>query len=240
MTGNVAHDLRSRTKRLVSSELPVLLVIAAGSACVWLFITVADAVRGGGSRHFDEWLLLALRSSARTADPVGPAWLEEMARDVTALGGVAVLTLVTVISVGYLLLMRKRYAAVFVAVAVVGGILLSTLFKTVYDRPRPDLVAHLSHAYTSSFPSGHSMMSAIAYLTLGALLARLHEDWAVKIFLMSTAILLTVLVGASRVYLGVHWPTDVLAGWAAGAAWASLCWLVGHWFAHRGMVETRL
>jgi undecaprenyl-diphosphatase len=231
---------RSLKQRLPHLELPVLLVLASCSACIWLFITVADGVRAGGSREFDEWLLLALRSGTDKADPVGPRWVEEMARDFTGLGGVAILTLITAVSIGYLLLMRKRYAALFVGVAVVGGILLSTLFKAVYDRPRPDLVAHLSQVYTSSFPSGHSMMAAITYLTLGALLARLHEDWSIRIFLMSTAILLTILVGASRVYLGVHWPTDVLAGWAAGAAWAMLCWLAALWFQNRGVVENEM
>jgi undecaprenyl-diphosphatase len=231
---------RSLKQRLPHLELPVLLVLASCSACIWLFITVADGVRAGGSREFDEWLLLALRSGTDKADPVGPRWVEEMARDFTGLGGVATLTLVTAVGIGYLLLMRKRYAALFVGVAVVGGILLSTLFKAVYDRPRPDLVAHLSQVYTSSFPSGHSMMAAITYLTLGALLARLHEDWSIRIFLMSTAILLTILVGASRVYLGVHWPTDVLAGWAAGAAWAMLCWLAALWFQNRGVVENEM
>jgi undecaprenyl-diphosphatase len=236
----MAFTFTNLKRRLPHLELPVLLTLAACSACIWIFIMVADTVRGGGSREFDEWLLLALRSGADKADPVGPRWLEEMARDFTGLGGVATLTLITVVSIGYLLLMRRRYAALFVGGAVVGGILLSTVFKAVYDRPRPDLVAHLSHIYTSSFPSGHSMMSAITYLTLGALLARLHKDWSIRIFLVSTAILLTVLVGASRVYLGVHWPTDVLAGWAAGAAWASLCWLAVLWFQKRGVVESEL
>jgi undecaprenyl-diphosphatase len=134
-------------------------------------------------------------------------------------------------------MMRKRNAAVLVAAAVGGGLLLSALFKAGFDRPRPDLVSHLSQVYTTSFPSGHSMMSAVAYLTLGALLAQLHKGRAVQAFILAVAILITVLVGLSRVYLGVHWPTDVLAGWAAGAAWACLCWLVAQWFQKRGALE---
>ena len=203
-------------------EVPVLLVIAAGSACVWAFIEISSEVREGETRAFDERLLLLLRNPADTSDPVGPRWLEEMARDFTALGGVAVLALISLATVIYLLLMRKRRAAVLLVIAVGGGILLSTLFKAGFDRPRPDLVAHLSQIYTASFPSGHTMMSAITYLTLGALLSPLHRDWAVKIFFLAAAVVVTLLVGLSRVYLGVHWPTDVLAGWAAGAAWASL------------------
>jgi undecaprenyl-diphosphatase len=207
------------------------------SAAVWAFIEIAGKVSEGGSREFDRRVLLALRSRADPADPLGPRWLEEMARDFTGLGGVGILGLITAASVVYLLMMRKRHAAVFLAVAVGGGILLSTLFKAGFDRPRPDLVAHLAQVYTASFPSGHSMMSAVAYLTLGTLLARLHKGRVVQAFILGVAILITLLVGASRVYLGVHWPTDVLAGWAAGAAWACLCWLVALWFQQRGAVE---
>lgn len=81
----------------------------------------------------------------------------------------------------------------------------------------------------SSFPSGHSKLSAVTYLTLGGLLARMHPQPWVKTYLLLLATLLTFLVGVSRVYPGVHWPTDVLAGWAAGAAWALLCWLFAGW-----------
>jgi undecaprenyl-diphosphatase len=224
-------------RKLLRFEVPVLLVLAAGLGCVWGFIEVAAEVGEGETRALDEHLLLALRESGDPADPIGPRWVEEMARDFTALGGVAVLALITFISVVYLLLMKKRRAALMLVVAVGGGLLLSTLFKAGFHRPRPDLVAHLSQVYTASFPSGHSMLSAVTYLTLGALLSPLHRDWQVKVFLLSTAILITVLVGLSRVYLGVHWPTDVLAGWAAGGAWASLCWLAALWFQKRGAVE---
>jgi undecaprenyl-diphosphatase len=227
-------------RTLARFELPVLLVIAIALAAAWIFIEVAGAVRDGTARAFDTHVLLALRNPADITDPAGPRWLEELARDMTALGGVGVLSLISVGSVVYLLLNRKRYAALLVAIAVVGGVVLSTLFKAGYDRPRPDLVVHLSQVYTASFPSGHSMMAAIVYMTLGALLARLHKEWPTKIFLMVTAILLTLLVGVSRIYMGVHWPTDVLAGWAAGAAWASLCWLAALWFQSRGAVESAM
>src|SRR5690606_26095037 len=94
--------------------------------------------------------------------------------------------------------------------------------------------------YTASFPSGHAMMSAVTYLTLGALLARLHRPPALKAFFLGVAMGLTLLVGVSRVYLGVHWPTDVLAGWAAGSVWASACWLAARFFQRRGSVEDGL
>jgi undecaprenyl-diphosphatase len=160
-----------------------------------------------------------------------------MARDFTALGGVAVLSLMTFSVIGYLLLARKRYAAAAVFVAVTGGLILSTLLKLGFDRARPDIVPHASLVYTASFPSGHSMMAAVTYLTLGALLARVEASIRIKIYLLSVAVFLTVLVGVSRVYLGVHWPTDVAAGWTVGAAWALLCSLVMRGLQRRGKVE---
>ena len=125
----------------------------------------------------------------------------------------------------------------FVIAAVVGGTLLSTALKMGFERPRPDLVPHGTRIYTASFPSGHAMLSAVTYLTLGALLARVQKRRRVKALLLGLAILITLLVGMSRVYLGVHWPSDVLAGWCVGAAWAALCWFVALQLQRRGEVE---
>ena len=138
---------------------------------------------------------------------------------------------------GFLTLTRKGFAALFVLASVVGGVLISQTMKWAYARPRPELVPHGAEVYTASFPSGHSMMSAVVYLTLGALLARTQADRAVKTYVLVMAVILTVLVGVSRVYLGVHWPTDVLAGWALGGAWALICLLVMTWLQTRGQVE---
>ena len=224
-------------RRLPVVEASVLAVIGLLGALLWLFISIAGEVREGETADWDRRLLLALRSAADPAVPWGPPWVQEMARDFTALGGVAVLSLMTFAVVGYLLLARKRYAAVAVFVAVAGGLVLSTLLKLGFDRPRPDLVPHGSLVYTTSFPSGHSMMAAVTYLTLGALLARVEASIRIKIYLLSVAVILTVLVGVSRVYLGVHWPTDVAAGWTVGAAWALLCSLVMRRLQRRGTVE---
>jgi undecaprenyl-diphosphatase len=158
-------------------------------------------------------------------------------RDLTSLGGFTVLTLVTAGAIGYLLIDGKRAAALFVLVAVVGGVGLSESLKHVFARPRPELVAHLVEVQTASFPSGHAMLSAVTFLTLGALLARVQGRKRLKAYLLSVAITLTLLIGASRVYLGVHWPTDVMAGWCAGAAWAMGCWLVATWLQRRGQIE---
>ncbi len=173
-----------------------------------------------------------------TATRSARAGSRKSGRDFTALGGVAVLVLISLSALGYLLLARRYRAALFASIAVPGGMLLSTVMKMGYDRARPDLVPHETMVYTASFPSGHSMMSAVTYLTLAALLIRVQPALRLKAYLLIMATLLTLLVGVSRVYLGVHWPTDVLAGWTAGAAWAALCWLVMRWMQRRGQVET--
>lgn len=216
----------------------VLLALAAGGG--WAFAELADEVMEGETRDLDVAVLLALRNPADIGDPLGPRWMEETVRDFTALGGMGVLGLVTLAAVGFLLLERKWRAALFVAGAIGGGMVLSLALKHGFDRPRPDLVPHGSYVVTSSFPSGHSMMSAVAYLTLGALLARMQPRLAMKAYLILLSVLLTALVGVSRVYLGVHWPTDVLAGWAAGATWAALCWAAARWLQRRGRVETNV
>lgn len=160
-----------------------------------------------------------------------------MARDFTALGSLGVLTLLVLAAIGYLGLTGKRHAALAVFVAVAGGQLLSTVLKVGFDRARPDIVPHGVFVYTASFPSGHAMMAAITYLTLGALLARVHEPVRIKMYLLAFAVLLTVLVGVSRVYLGVHWPSDVAGGWAIGAAWALLSSLAMRMLQRHGKVE---
>jgi undecaprenyl-diphosphatase len=149
-----------------------------------------------------------------------------------------VLTLLTVAVAAWLALRRLWGATWLLLASVGGGIVVSTLLKLAFERARPDLVPHGSHVSSASFPSGHSMMAAVVYLTLGVLLARVEPRRRTKAYVLSVAVILTLLVGVSRVYLGVHWPTDVLAGWSIGAGWALLCWLVARWLQRRGAVET--
>jgi undecaprenyl-diphosphatase len=218
-------------------DLVLLLAVLAMVTGLLGFIAIADTVVEGKTQHIDERIVRALRDPADPSDPIGPHWLEEVGRDLTALGGVAVLSLVTAAVVGFLLIRRTYHAVGFVLVATVGGLVLSLLLKSAFSRPRPELVPHLSAVYTSSFPSGHSMLSAIVYLTLGALLARLFEGTAIKVYILLVAMLLTLLVGMSRIYMGVHYPTDVLAGWSLGLAWAILCWMAARRLQRQGMVE---
>jgi undecaprenyl-diphosphatase len=229
MRALVVHVGRIERVTLVSIILAATVLLA--------FAKLADAVGEGGTRAFDERILLALRTPGNLADPIGPRWLEEMMRDFTALGGTGVLALMSLAVGGFLGMTRKGHAALLVLVAVVGGVLVSQTMKWAYARPRPELVPHGTEIYTASFPSGHSMMSAIVYLTLGALLARTQSVPSVKVYILAIAVFLTLLVGISRVYLGVHWPTDVLAGWALGGVWALACWMVMAWLQERGQVE---
>ena len=218
-------------------ERSLAILIAAVAVLLFGFVKIAEEILEGETRRFDETILLLLRTPGDTARPIGPLWFQETVRDVTALGSTGVLTVVTLAAVGWLLISGKRRAAVFVLLAVVGGVVLSSLLKIGFARPRPDLVPHSMAVFTDSFPSGHAMMSAVVYLTLGDLLARSQPSAAGKVYLVSLALVLTLLVGCSRVYLGVHWPTDVLAGWAAGACWALLCWLLMARLQKAGQIE---
>lgn len=224
-------------KRVSAAEKAMLLTTVVAAALLFAFVAIADYMNEGDTSAFDTWVLLAFRDAADRANPIGPPWLEVIMRDFTALGGVAVLSTASLLAVGFLLLTRKRHAASMVVLSVVGGMVLSNLLKWGFARPRPDLVPHATAVYSQSFPSGHAMLSAIVYLTLGALLARTQSDVRVKIYLLSAACTLTLVVGISRIYLGVHWPTDVLAGWAGGAAWALLCWVLMLWLQGKGTIE---
>jgi undecaprenyl-diphosphatase len=219
------------------AEFGILAALILIGGTGYAILKLASEIGEGETHAFDQAILLAFRNPADHNDPIGPWWLEQVVKDITSLGSSAVLTLLTIGALGYLMIERKYHAAVFLLVAMCGGTLLSTLLKMGFDRPRPDLVAHGATVYSASFPSGHALMSAVAYLTLGALLARVQPKRRLKVYFLGVAVVLTVLVGISRIYLGVHWPTDVLAGWCLGAAWAILCWFAMLWLQRRGAVE---
>ena len=198
------------------------------------FAEITDEVTEGEGevRWLDEGLLYALRTSD-PADPIGPRWLENIVTEITALGGFGVLALVTVLAAGFLLTQKKWLDAAMLLIATVGGTAISEGLKVGFSRPRPDLVAHAVDVTSMSFPSGHAMLSAVTYLTLGAMLARTQSQRRARAYILGAAVLLTLIIGASRIYLGVHWPTDVLAGWCLGAAWALLCWFAATLLAPR-------
>jgi undecaprenyl-diphosphatase len=198
------------------------------------FVEMMEVARDVTPHAFDTAILLAFRVAGDPSTPIGPPQLHEAVRDITALGSFSVLVFICLSVIIYLFIARRPAAALFVLASVAGGQALSTLLKLGIDRPRPELVPHLMDVFTLSFPSGHAMLSAVTYLTLGALLAQVSTGRTMKIYVLAMAVLVTVLVGVSRIYLGVHWPSDVLAGWCAGAAWAMLCWLVAQWFLRRG------
>lgn len=214
--------------------LLVLLVLVGG---LWIFFELADEIDERDTQVLDEKVLLLFREQGDTSDPIGPLWVEEVGRDITALGGLSVLAIVTIGVCGYLALRRRLRALALVAVSTLGAVGLSLLVKQLIGRPRPDLVEHYSHVATASFPSGHSMLAAAVYLTLAALLAQLVVGRLVRAYLLLCALVVTFLVGVSRVYLGVHYPTDVLAGWSLGVAWATLCLLVARALQRRGQIE---
>ena len=217
--------------RRMRDEGAILLAFLALAALSLVFLKLASEMAEGETLGFDRAIMQWMRDHAG-----GPAMRTTML-DITALGGTAVLTLVTVAVTGFLIVVRKAATAGFVAASVTGGALLSFALKLVFSRPRPDLVEHLVYVDTSSFPSGHAANSAVVYLTLGMLLASTQERHAPRIYLISVAILLTLAIGVSRVYLGVHWPSDVIAGWCAGAAWAGLCGVAGQWLQRRHRIE---
>jgi len=218
-TAVVIRSLRGREPIVMIG----LLTVVAGT---WGFIELTDEVIEGETGDFDRWAVKALRDPADPSKPVGPSWMAQMGRDVTALGGMAVLTLFIVASAGFLAVNRAYRTMIVLLVSTSTGIIASLLMKHLFARPRPDVVPHLDQVYTSSFPSGHSMMSALVYLTLGALGASVLQGFWVRFYVLTMAVTLAVLIGCSRVYMGVHYPTDVLAGWAAGLVWALTCWLI--------------
>ena len=189
-----------------------------------VFVAIAVAVSVGLTQEIDAYVLLAFRDPADPSQPFGPAWLQEAGRDVTALGSNGVLAALVLTGSGFLALAHRRAGALFLLASFWGALALETVAKHWYGRPRPELVPHAVRVFTASFPSGHATVSAAAYLSVALLLARTRPERRFAAAAAAFAVCFVVLIGTSRVYLGVHWPTDVVAGWAMGVSWTVLCW----------------
>jgi undecaprenyl-diphosphatase len=222
---------------LYRADAALLWLLLGIVLCTWLFVFMADLVEGQHTQRLDDQVMRAFRVDGDLGRPVGPEWLPSVMRDVTALGSAPVLGFFVLAVAGALWARNQHHALALLLAATLGGRLLNALLKDVFERPRPELALRLTEVKSTSFPSGHAMDSAVIYLTLAALLARLVKPRALKLYFLGLAVLLTAVVGFSRVYLGVHYPSDVLAGWTAGLAWALLCWTVASYLQKRGTVE---
>jgi undecaprenyl-diphosphatase len=215
------------------SKARVLLLLAILVLLVWAFLALNGEVREQETMRFDRHLLMAFRSPADPATPNGPRWLRESARDISALGGFTVLTLVSTGAVALLAFSRRRAQALIFGVTVALTQVAAETIKGLVGRPRPDAALHLDLVYSSSFPSGHAAMTPVVYLTLALLIASSERRRGVRLATLTAAGCLVFGVGVSRVYLGVHWPTDVLAGWILGVGVALAAAVVLHRFAPR-------
>lgn len=209
-----------------------LAVVFVGA--VWGFVELADDAPEG---DYLAWENAVLQSLRHNGEPLGGESVASALRDVTALGGAVVLVSLTLLILGYLCLCGSYRVALLLAIATAGGQGINLVLKQSFARERPDATLHLVEVNSPSFPSGHSMAASIFYLTSGALLAGMAQRRREKTYLIGCGLLLTVVVGFSRVYLGVHYPTDVLAGWCAGAAWAILCLAGAGVLARRGAIK---
>ena len=227
------YERGRRATAMKRPEIWLLGTVLLIAALLLVFSGIAEEVSKGASAAFDRAVLLSLRNPSNIADPIGPAWVEEAARDVTSLGSVIVVFMLSGAYIGYLLLAGRRAPALLMLVSVSGGLALNNLLKFAFDRPRPELVLHSAQVFTSSFPSGHAALSSVTYLTMAALVTHHAPSPAMRIYVMAVAIFFVLVVGASRVYLGLHYPTDVLAGWCIGSAWALTCWVAAKQLEHR-------
>lgn len=215
-----------KLKILLRKEFLILITLLILLLFFWGGIELRNVFMVDRAQQFDEWVLLSLRDAEHPQHLIGPHWVEETVRDITALGGPSVLTFMIVGVLAYLMLKRNYRASALVFVATLGGLIISLLLKDIFLRPRPDIIPALMVETSPSFPSGHSMLSAVVYLTLGSLLTRLETSPKIRVYTISIAILIAIMIGLTRIMLGVHYPTDVLVGWIVGFFWASLCWFV--------------
>lgn len=233
--------LRAHARRLFSlarEELGAVAALCIAGLGLLAFIELADDFAESDSLAFDEAVLAMLRPHPDPADALGPWWFEEAMADLTALGGISVLGLFALAAVGFLLIQRKRLSAFMLTVGLAGGVVLSETTKGFFDRARPPSVYQAVDTLNASFPSGHALLSTVFYLTLAVMLAHALPQRRLKFYVLAVGISIALIVGLTRVYLGAHWATDVLAGWSLGAFWAMTIWLAAfafeRWMRARG------
>ena len=226
-------QLRLHARRLLAlarEELAAVAALFVAGLGLLAFVEIADEMSEGQEAVFDEAVLAALRPHADPADALGPWWLEEAMADLTSLGGISVLGLFAVAAVGFLLIQRKWLSGLMLSIGLAGGVVLSETTKGIFERARPPSAYQAVDTLNASFPSGHALLSTTFYLTLAVMLAHALPQHRLKVYVLAIGILIALLVGATRVYLGAHWVTDVLAGWSLGAFWAMTVWLLAFAF----------
>lgn len=235
MFGSLRRWTEARIKWLRAPELRLLVILGLMGLLLLGFLVLGSEVAEGDTQTFDRAILLAFRNTP--ADPVGPRWFENAVVHISALGSSAVTGLVSIIAVSYLLVAGRRRFALLVAICALGTVLWMSLLKYFYGRERPTVVVALDPPGGLSFPSGHSMVSAALYLTLAVMISRALPERRLRSFVVGVGAGLAVLIGLSRIYLGVHYPTDVVAGWTIGLIWALTCGLLARWLGGKGKVE---
>jgi undecaprenyl-diphosphatase len=228
--------IEARINWLRAPELRLLVILGVVALLLLGFLVLGSEVREGDTIGFDRAILLAFRTSPD--DPIGPPWFEAAVMNLSALGSAAVTGLVSVIAVLYFAFAGRRRFALLIAGCAIGTEVWMWVFKAFYGRERPSFVRGIDVPTSLSFPSGHSMISAALYLTLAVLISRTTTDGRLRIFVVATGAALALIVGTTRVYLGVHYPTDVVAGWTLGVAWALTCGVIARWLGGKGEVET--
>ena len=215
-----------RALTVARAEFAALGALAIVSLGIMTFVEIAADMTGANGRAFDQRVLHWMQPVA--GQPRGPWWLNEAAADITSLGGIAVLTLFAVVALGMLLILGKRLSAVLLVVGLAGGIALSECLKALFERERPSAAFQAVETLNASFPSGHALLSTVFYLTVAVMMTRAFSKRRLKAYVLGVGMVFALMVGLTRVYLGAHWASDVMAGWCVGAAWAMALWLVSY------------
>ncbi|MFN7129041.1 MAG: phosphatase PAP2 family protein [Brevundimonas sp.] len=218
-----------RALTVARTEIAALTALFVAALGVMTFIEIADDMTEADGQAFDQQVLALLRPYADDPGrPWGPWWLKEAAADITSLGGISVLGLFALIVIVFLLSQRKWLSSLLLALGLVGGVMLSEGLKAVFERERPPQLMQAVETINASFPSGHALLATVFYLSVAVMLTRAFPRQRFKIFVLGVGMVMALLVGLTRIYLGAHWATDVFAGWAVGSAWAMVLWLVAY------------